>query len=67
MLVLTEYLVHEQAKVVVFIVIDRDAYDTVVSEQFTEKLEARPHHAEPLVVALQVLAIYRALVCIPIG
>ena len=66
-LVFTEYLVHEQAKMMVFIVIDGDAYDTVVSKQFTEKLEPWPHHAEPFVMPFQIFTIHRALVCIPVG
>ena len=39
------------------VVVNGDEDGAVLSEEFLEQLEAGPHHAEPLVVALEVFAI----------
>ena len=54
-----EYLIHEAAQVVLLVVVDRNENHAVVGKQVLEQVEARPHHAEPLVVAFQVFVIDR--------
>ena len=44
-----------------FVVVNGNEDDAVVGQQFAEQLQAGPHHAEPLVVALQVFAVNRLM------
>ena len=52
-----EDLVHEHPEMVVLNGVDGDENHTIVRQQLPEKIQPRPHHAEPLVVALHVLAV----------
>lgn len=42
-----------------FIVIERHPQAAAFGQEFTQQHEPRPHHAQPLVVAQQVLAVHR--------
>ena len=51
---LPENLIHNQAKVCYFDIINADENNAIIRQQ----LQARIHHAQPLVVAGQVLALF---------
>ena len=55
---LPENLVHQTAQVMNLVVVDRHEDRAVFSEQLAQELEARQHHAAPLVVAGQVVAVH---------
>ena len=50
---------------VLFVVVDGDEDCAVVGQEFFEEVEAGPHHAEPFVVAFQVLAVHGAVLAEP--
>ncbi len=55
---LPEYLVHQTAQVMNLVVVNRHEDHAIVSEQLAQELEAGQHHAAPLVVAGQVVAVH---------
>ena len=52
-----EYLVHQRAQVMDLMVVDGDEDGAVGTEQLAQQLQARQHHAAPLVVPGQVVAV----------
>jgi hypothetical protein len=50
-------LVHGRAQTVHFVVVDRDQDNSVVREKLSQHSESWPHHAKPLVVPGEVLAV----------
>ena len=57
---LPEHLVHQGPQPVDLVVVDGDEDRAVVAEQLAQQLQARQHHAAPLVVAGQVVAVHDA-------
>ena len=58
-ILLSEYFVHQHAEMMLFIVVNRNKYRAVFCQQFSEEMDARPHHAEPLVVPFKVFILHR--------
>ncbi len=54
---LAKNLIHQHPQMVLFVVVNGHENHAVVGQQFAEQLQAGPHHAEPLVVTLQILAV----------
>src|ERR1035437_4422613 len=44
----SEYLIHDDLEVMVFVVVDGDSDASIFGEHFAEEFEARIHHAQPL-------------------
>ena len=57
MIFLPENLIHHRAQAVDFVVVNGDEDGAILGEELFEELEAGPHHAEPFVVALEVVAL----------
>lgn len=47
-ILLSKYFIHEFAEIVHLMIIDRDEYDSVISEESTSKEQSRVHHREPI-------------------
>ena len=57
-ILLAEYLVHRRPQVMELVVVDGDEDRAVLRQQLPEKLQPRPHHAQPFVVPLEVLPVH---------
>ena len=57
-ILLAEDLVHRRPQVMELVVVDGDEDRPVLRQQLPEKLQPRPHHAQPFVVPLQILPVH---------
>ena len=57
-ILLAEDLVHRRPQVMELVVVDGDEDRPVLRQQIPEKLQPRPHHAQPFVVPLQILPVH---------
>ena len=64
-ILLAENLVHHHPQMMLLVVVDGNEDRPVPRQQLLEQLQARPHHAQPLLMALQVLAVDRTVLLQP--
>ena len=57
---LPKHLIHQRPQMMHLIVINRDEDRAVVGQQLAQELQPREHHAAPLVVAGEIVAVHRA-------
>ncbi len=55
---ISENLIAYQTQMVKFSIINADENNTIVRQQLLQQLQARVHHAQPLVVAGQILSLF---------
>ena len=53
-----KYFIHDEFQITMFNLINADKNNTIIRQQLLQQLQTRVHHAQPLVMAGQVLALF---------